>query len=127
MTASQSKHTGRLVHFTAWAVIFGMPLFVINPDRPLMTWSQYLHFLIVPISFMVVFYTNYFLLIDRYLTTRRFGRFAGYNLLLIGAVMLGVHVIFRYILPPNTIHPPMERPCRIPCASSPATPCSTCW
>ncbi len=110
MTASQSKHTSWLIHVTVWAVIFGMPLFVINPDRPLMTWSQYLHFLIVPISFMVVFYTNYFRLIDRYLTTRRFGRFTGYNLLLIGTVMLSVHVIFRYILPPNTTHPPMERP-----------------
>ena len=98
MTASQSKYTGWLVHVTVWAVIFGMPLFVTGPNRPLMTGSQYIRFLLVPLSFMVVFYTNYFLLIDRYLTSRRFGRFTGYNLLLIGAVMLLVHLLFRQCL-----------------------------
>ena len=77
MTASQSKYTGWLVHVTVWAVILGMPLFVTGPNRPLMTGSQYARFLLVPLSFMVVFYTNYFLLIDRYLTSRRFGRFTG--------------------------------------------------
>ena len=110
MTASQSKYTGWLVHVTVWAVIFGMPLFVTGPNRPLMTGSQYIRFLLVPLSFMVVFYTNYFLLIDRYLTTRRFGRFTGYNLLLIGAVMLLVHLLFRHVLPPDMHRPPMERP-----------------
>ena len=110
MTALQSKYTGWLVHVTVWAVIFGMPLFVTSPNRPLMTGSQYIRFLLVPLSFMVVFYTNYFLLIDRYLTTRRFGRFTGYNLLLIGVVMLLVHLLFRHVLPPDMHRPPMERP-----------------
>lgn len=110
MTASQSKYTGWLVHVTVWAVIFGMPLFVTGPNRPLMTGSQYARFLLVPLSFMVVFYTNYFLLIDRYLTSRRFGRFTGYNLLLIGAVMLLVHLLFRHLLLPDMHRPPIERP-----------------
>ena len=74
MTALQSKYSGWLIHLTAWAVIFGMPLFVTSPDRPLMTGSEYLRFLLVPLSFMVVFYTNYFLLIERYLFTRQTGR-----------------------------------------------------
>ena len=109
MTASQSKYRAWLVHFTAWAVIFGMPLFVTGSDRPLMSGGEYLRFLLVPLSFMVVFYTNYFGLIDRYLTTRRFGRFTGYNVLLIGAVMIGVHLLFRYVLPDTGHRPPMER------------------
>ena len=82
MTALQSKYSGWLIHLTAWAVIFGMPLFVTSPDRPLMTGSEYLRFLLVPLSFMVVFYTNYFLLIERYLFTRQTGRFLGGNALL---------------------------------------------
>ncbi|HIY68843.1 MAG TPA: histidine kinase [Candidatus Alistipes intestinigallinarum] len=110
MTALQSKYTGWLIHVTVWAVILGMPLFVTGPDRPLMTGPQYVRFLLVPLSFMVVFYTNYFLLIDRYLTTRRFGRFTGYNLLLIGAVMLAVHLFFRHVLPPDLHRPPLVRP-----------------
>ena len=36
MTASQSKFSGWLVHVTVWAVIFGMPLFLTGPNRPLM-------------------------------------------------------------------------------------------
>lgn len=59
---------------------------------------------------MVVFYTNYLLLIDRYLTSRRIGRFLGWNLLLIGTVMVGVHLLFRYVLPPDAMRPPMVRP-----------------
>ena len=59
MTAPQSKYTGWLIHLTAWAVIFGMPLFVTGPDRPLMNGPQYIRFLLVPLSFMVVFYTNF--------------------------------------------------------------------
>ena len=109
MTASQSKYRAWLVHFTAWAVIFSMPLFVTGPDRPLLSGGEYLRFLLIPLSFMVVFYTNYLGLIDRYLTTRRFGRFAGYNVLLIGAVMIGVHLLFRYVLPDTGHRPPMER------------------
>lgn len=77
MTALQSKYTGWLIHLTIWAVIFGMPLFVTNPHRPLMSGPEYGRFLVVPLSFMVVFYTNYLLLIDRYLTSRRIGRFLG--------------------------------------------------
>lgn len=111
MTLAQSKYTGRLVHFTAWAVILGMPLFFTGPDRPLMNGGEYLRFLLVPLSFMVVFYTNYFLLIDRYLSSQYVARFLGYNILLIGAVMVGVHLLFHYVLPPDTAHrPPVERP-----------------
>ena len=80
------------------------------PDRPLMTGSEYLRFLLVPLSFMVVFYTNYFLLIERYLFTRQTGRFLGGNALLIAAVIVGLHLLFRYVLPPDAQHPPLPRP-----------------
>ena len=110
MTAKQSKYAGWLIHLTVWAVILGMPLFVTNPDRPLMTGKQYIHFLLVPLSFMIVFYTNYCLLIGRELSSFRVGRFILYNLLLVGVVMLGVHLLFRYILPPVATRPPIDRP-----------------
>ena len=110
MTALQSKYTGWLIHLTIWAVIFGMPLFVTNPHRPLMSGPEYGRFLVVPLSFMVVFYTNYLLLIDRYLNSRRIGRFLGRNLPLIGTVTVGVHLLFRYVPPPDAMRPPRVRP-----------------
>lgn len=112
MNLSHSKYTGWLVHLTAWAVILCMPLFVTGSDRPLMTGPEYLRFLLVPLSFMVVFYVNYFLLIDRYLVSRHVGRFLACNVLLIVVMMVAVHLLFRYVLPPGTMHPhpPMPRP-----------------
>ena len=86
-----------------------------------MNGPQYVRFLLVPISFMAVFYTNYFLLIDRYLTTRRFGRFTGYNLLFIAVVMILVHLLFRYVLPPTCIIRRWHAPGSIRYASSRAT------
>ena len=110
MNAAQSKYTGWLVHLTAWAVVLGMPLFVTSPDRPLMNGPQYARFLLVPLSFMVVFYTNYFVLIRRHLFAHRIGRFVGCNLVLIAAVMFGVHLFFRFVLPPDMARPPIPRP-----------------
>lgn len=52
-----------------------MPLFRTSPDRPMMTGPEYLRFLLVPLSFMAVFYVNYFVLIDRFLVRRRVGVF----------------------------------------------------
>ena len=77
---------------------------------------------------MVVFYTNYFLLIERYLFTRQTGRFLGGNALLIAAVIVGLHLLFRYVLPPDAQHPPLPRPWQDSVRFfSPETPRSTCW
>lgn len=80
--------------------------------EPIMTMPEYLRFLVVPLSFMIVFYTNFYLLIDRYLFSQRIGRFLLCNILLIIAVMVLVHLLFRYGLPPGPgrHRPPMERP-----------------
>lgn len=127
MTALQSKYSGWLIHLTAWAVIFGMPLFVTSPDRPLMTGSEYLRFLLVPLSFMVVFYTNYFLLIERYLFTRQTGRFLGGNALLIAAVIVGCTSCSATCCRPMRSTRPCRGRGRTPCVFSPETPRSTCW
>ena len=50
------------------------------------------------------------LLIERYLFTRQTGRFLGGNALLIAAVIVGLHLLFRYVLPPDAQHPPLPRP-----------------
>lgn len=110
MTARQSKYASWLIHAIVWAVVIIMPLFGTSPDRPMMTWSEYIRFLLVPISFIVVFYINYLLLIDRYLTKRRMGLYIVSNILLILIVMTVVHLFFRYILPQGHFRPPKDRP-----------------
>ena len=75
MTSLQSRHTGFWLHLAAWSVVFGLPLFVPGGREPVMNMQEYVRFLVVPLSFMAVFYVNYLLLIDRYLFTRHVGRF----------------------------------------------------
>lgn len=110
MTLRQTKYTGWLIHAMVWAVVIFMPLFGTYPDKPVMTGPEYVRFLLVPISFMVVFYFNYALFIDRFLRERRIGFFIVANVLLIAVVMAVVHLFFRYILPPDFHRPPRVRP-----------------
>lgn len=110
MTLRQSKYAGWLIHAMVWAVVIFMPLFGTYPDKPVMTGPEYVRFLLVPISFMVVFYTNYTLFISRFLRERRIALFIIVNVLLIAAVMTVVHLFFRYVLPPDINRPPRIRP-----------------
>ena len=110
MTSSQSKYAGWPIHVLIWAVVLVMPLFVTSPDRPLMTGTEYIRFLAVPLSFMIIFYVNYLYLINRLLTRHRLAMFIVVNVLLVAAVMIAVHLLFRYVLPPDIHRPPRERP-----------------
>ena len=110
MTSSQSKSAGWPIHVLIWAVVLVMPLFVTSPDRPLMTGTEYIRFLAVPLSFMIIFYVNYLYLINRLLTRHRLAMFIVVNVLLVAAVMIAVHLLFRYVLPPDIHRPPRERP-----------------
>lgn len=106
MKLLQSKYSGWLIHLTVWAVVFGMPLFVTGSERHVMGGVDYLQFLIVPLSFAAVFYTNYFVLIERYLFSHKIGLFWLCNALLICTAMAIVHITFRYIVPPGAVPPP---------------------
>lgn len=110
MTSSQSKYTGWLIHVLIWTVVLVMPLFVTSPDRPLMKGTEYIRFLVVPLSFMIVFYFNYLFLINRLLTRHRLAAFIAVNILLTAVVMAAVHLLFRYALPPDIHRPPRVRP-----------------
>ncbi len=98
--AALQKSSGWLIHLTAWAVVLGMPLFVMGPDRSMMGGGDYLRALLVPFSFIVVFYVNYFGLIGRYLFSRRIGLFLLCNLVLIALVMWGVGLLLHYVFVP---------------------------
>lgn len=100
MDALQTEKRGRLVRLTAWAVVFGMPLFVMGPDRPMIGGGDYLRSLLVLSSFIVVFYVNFFVLIERFLFKRRIGRFLLWNLLLIAVVMWCVGMLLHHAFQP---------------------------
>jgi len=75
-----------------------------------MTGSEYLRFLLYRSRSWWSSTRTIFLQIERYLFTRQTGRFLGGNALLIAAVIVGLHLLFRYVLPPDAQHPPLPRP-----------------
>lgn len=98
------KGLGKLIHIAGWGILFCSPFFFTGRESQV-TFEGYFRSIIVPLSFMLVFYLNYGWLVRRYLFNRRTGRFLLINLLLIGATMLFVHLCMRYFYPPEMHHP----------------------
>lgn len=102
------RNGGWIIHLAIWTVILAMPFFSPQPGRPLHGGLDYSRFIPVIISFVTVFYINYLILIKRYLSTRRTGRFIAWNIALIAGVSLIVGLFFRYFFSPAA--PPPPRP-----------------
>lgn len=98
-----------LIHLAAWGVLFGLPFFFTGREAESLTLESYVRFMIVPLSFMLVFYVNYFLLIKQFLFSRHPGRFILSNLLLIALAMLLVHLFIHLLPAPPHMGPPRER------------------
>ena len=60
-----------LTHVIGWGIVFGFPFFIINRGGEAIDWMGYLRHSGVSLSFFIVFYLNYFLLIPRYLFSGR--------------------------------------------------------
>lgn len=94
-----------LLHIAIWVVLFGMPFFSPRPGHPLHGGVNYSRFVPVLVSFFIVFYVNYFLLIKKYLFNKKFRLFLLWNIVLIAFVSLLVHLVFRYAYPaPADLH-----------------------
>lgn len=99
------KGMGSIIHIAAWGILFGLPFFFTGRESQELTVINYLRSVIVPLSFMMVFYVNYFLLVNRYLFSRHGWKFFLSNVLLIAFAMLAVHLLMQ-LLPPPEIHRP---------------------
>jgi len=88
---SRTKVIQVIVHTIAWAMMFCSPLFFSQGEGNSISWARYLGFCASPLAFMLVFYLNYFVLIDRLLFRKRLGTFVLINLLLIILLAVGLH------------------------------------
>ena len=112
-TDEHLRYAEVLIHVIGWGIVFGFPVLMMNRSGFGITWGEYLrHGVVVPLTFLVVFYVNYFVLIPRYLFAGRMRQYIIYNVLLVAAVLLGAHVwqelTFRLDQPrhPRHIGPP---------------------
>ena len=92
-TDEHLRYVEILIHVIGWGIVFGFPVLMMNRSGMGITWGEYLrHGCVVPLSFLVVFYVNYFVLIPHYLFAGRMRTYIIYNVLLVVAVLLGGYV-----------------------------------
>ena len=107
------KGMGGIIHAAAWGILLGLPFFFTGKEQQEMNLLNYVRSVIVPLSFMLVFYINYFLLVERYLFTKHLWKYLLSNILLIAIAMGSVHLLFELLPhPADAPHPRPERECQ---------------
>ncbi|WP_352422225.1 histidine kinase [Proteiniphilum sp.] len=86
----KEKRNNVLMHILLWGVIFILPYFFMDSER-IFNWQWFIRSLPEMLGFMLVFYLNYFLLIDKLLYKGKTKQFIIYNLLLVVAVAFLIH------------------------------------
>lgn len=86
----RSRWNNVFVHILLWGVIFILPYFFMDPER-VFNWRSFTRSLPDLLGFMLVFYLNYFLLIDKFLFKGKTKQFVVYNLLLIVEIAFLMH------------------------------------
>ena len=81
-----------LIHIIGWGIMFGFPFFFVERENGNINWMAYLRHSAVPLSFMIAFYVNYFLLVPRYLFQSQTKRYITYNILLLCVIGLMLHL-----------------------------------
>jgi hypothetical protein len=88
LTASHFPRS--LLHFLIWSSLIAMPA-VLSYLRGMPVYD--LHFAVLPVSCMVIFYLNYGWFIDRYFFTKKMGWFIAVNFLCIVLLSFSVHIM----------------------------------
>lgn len=100
-----------LTHIIGWGIVFGFPFLMMSRSGFNITWSGYLrHGCIVPLSFLVIFYLNYCLLIPRYLFSSHIKTYFVLNVVCILVIALGSHFWQEFTIAYNDIPRPNKRP-----------------
>ena len=85
------KGMGTIIHIVSWCIVFGIPFFFTGRESESVTIQSYMRFVLVPLSFMFVFYVNYFLLVPQTLFKKRTIHFFLSNVVLIIFTMVAIH------------------------------------
>ncbi|MDH6356396.1 histidine kinase [Parabacteroides sp. PF5-9] len=96
-----------LIHIVPWGIIMCLPvLFFSGIEEMDLTGERYAKFMVSLISFMLVFYINYFYLINRYLFKKQTVRYLLMNLLFILLLQGGEHFFDHYVFHASELERP---------------------
>ena len=82
-----------LIHVISWIIVFTFPLLFVDRNSEFFSWARFLRHSIVPLSFVIVFYLNYFLLIPRFLFKEQTFKYILFNIILAIALGGSVHYV----------------------------------
>ena len=99
MKRLDSKYIFRFVHVAICAFVLCMPLLVLEPNHSSPSSAEYTRMLLLPATFIFLFYLNYSVLIKKFFFTQRIGRFVASNAITIILLMLGLNFSFFYFFP----------------------------
>ena len=95
-----------LIHIIGWGIMFGFTFFFVERENGNINWMAYLRHSAVPLSFMIAFYVNYFLLVPRYLFQSQTKRYITYNILLLCVIGLMLHLWRSLTFDPSFVPKP---------------------
>ena len=90
--------------------MFGFPFFFIDRTGDSINWHAYLRHSAVPLSFVTVFYLNYFLLVPHLLFREQKNKYIIYNILLVCLIGLLLHIWQSLNAPAPTLKKPHMPP-----------------
>ena len=80
------------IHVLGWGIFFALPFFFYRGEGVSITLNRYLGYCFVPLSCLIIFYTNFLWLIERQLFRRKVSTFILSNIVLV--MLLGVSLHF---------------------------------
>ena len=98
-----------LIHIISWGIMFGFPFFFVERGNGNINWMAYIRHLAVPLSFMIAFYVNYFILVPRYLFQSQAKRYIVYNIIFLCVIGILLHLWQSLIFDPS-FAPKAKRP-----------------
>lgn len=78
------------VHILIWSIVIFMP-FIFLQREGMFHWGDFVRFLPIVISYLIVFYVNYLILVDKFLIKRQTVKFVIINILMIVGIALLLH------------------------------------
>jgi len=104
-----NKYKTVLIHTGFMIVILGMPV-IFNDVYQSNRWADIFRNWLPVLSFIVVFYINYFLLIDTYFFEKKYFLFIIFNLVLFSAIIISVHIAHEFVWKNLELHIDKNRP-----------------
>lgn len=97
-----------ILHMGIWLLVYALPFMIFRKNNEPDVADKMLHQAVIVLSLLIAFYSNYFILIEKYLFHKKIGKFLLINAVIIILLGIGVHIWNELTLPKHLMHPDFE-------------------